>query len=186
MSIYKNHSEADLLVLVKAGSYPAFNEIYNRHWTVLFGSAYNILRDKEACMDLLQDIFIWFWENRLQWELTSCKGYLLTAVKFKTANYIRNAKNRGLIIHQLANLSIENNESEEFEAKQLEEFIKSIAGRLPDRCREIFQLSRYGYLSNKEIASKLQISEKTVENQLTIALKRLRQKLSASYLFLLL
>lgn len=184
MSPYKDYTEAELLKLIKGDSYAAFNEIYGRHWNVLFGSAYNILRDKDACMDLIQDIFVWFWENRQTWELTSCKGYLLTAVKFKTANYIRNIKNRELIILQLANINIVHSEEEELEVKQLEELIKSIADQLPDRCREIFQLSRYSYLSNKEIANKLQISEKTVENQLTIALKRLRQKLSTGHLAL--
>lgn len=179
------HQESELLSLVKAGNLTAFTAIYEKHWDVLFGSAYNMLRDKEACMDILQDIFTWFWENRNVWELTSCKGYLLTAVKFKTANYIRNAKNRGLVIHQLTQLELESQDAETYEVRQLEELIKSMADRLPDRCREIFQLSRYSYLSNREIAQKLQISEKTVENQLTIALKRLRQKLSASYLWML-
>jgi RNA polymerase sigma-70 factor (family 1) len=185
MSNHNSYSEQELLNLIKEGSYPAFTEIYERHWHSLFGSAYNILRDKEACMDILQDIFVWFWENRSTWQLTSCKGYLLTAVKFKTANYIRNAKSRGLVIHQLTAAELSNHKDEPYEVRQLEELIRSIADRLPDRCREIFQLSRYNYLSNKEIASKLQISEKTVENQLTIALRRLRQKLSASYLWML-
>lgn len=182
---YKTLGEDELLNLVKEGSYPAFNEIYERHWNALFGCAYNMLRDKEACMDLLQDIFVWFWENRLVWELSSCKGYLLTAVKFKSANYIRNAKNRGLILDHLTTLEIAGQQEETYEVRQLEELIKSIAERLPDRCREIFQLSRYSYLTNREIAGKLAISEKTVENQLTIALKRLRQKLSASYFWML-
>ena len=176
--MYKNYSESDLLLLIKEGNYAAFDEIYNRHWNGLFSSAYNILRDKPACMDLLQDIFVWFWENRLKWELTSCKGYLLTAVKFKTANYIRHGKIKDLVIHQLTSFEISYNEDHELEVKQLQEFINTIAAQLPERCREIFQLSRYGYLSNKEIASKLNISEKTVENQITIALSRLRKQLS--------
>ncbi|MDQ7948392.1 MAG: RNA polymerase sigma-70 factor [Pedobacter sp.] len=185
MSDHSAYTENELLVLIKEGSYPAFTEIYDRHWHLLFGSAYNILRDREACLDILQDIFVWFWENRETWELTSCKGYLLTAVKFKTANYIRNSKNRESIINHLGSVELDHAKDEPYEVRQLEELIKSIATQLPDRCREIFQMSRYGYLSNKEIATKLNISEKTVENQLTIALKRLRQKLSTSYFWML-
>jgi RNA polymerase sigma-70 factor (family 1) len=180
MISYRTSDEGELLKLIKEGSYPAFNELYERHWSALYGSAYNILRDKEACLDLVQDIFVWFWENRAQWELQSCKGYLLTAVKFKTANYLRNAKSRGLVIHQLATLNVDY-EDDALEVRQLEVLIKEVSDRLPDRCREVFQLSRYEYLSNKEIASKLQLSEKTVENQLTIALKRLRKALNTSY-----
>lgn len=182
---FRAYPENELLKLIKEGSYPAFTEIYDRHWNTLFGSAYNILRDREACLDILQDIFVWFWENREVWELDTCKGYLLTAVKFKTANYVRNSRKQGLIIHQLSSAELENAKDEPYEVRQLEELIKSIADRLPDRCREIFQMSRYDFLSNKEIAAKLQISEKTVENQITIALKRLRQKLSASYFWML-
>lgn len=182
MLTFKDYSETELLALVKEGSYPAFDEIYNRHWNALFGSAYNILRDRDAGMDIVQDVFVWFWENRARWQLSSCKGYLLTAVKFKSANYIRNAKTRGLIIYQLTSLSEIHQNEEELEVKQLQELIKSMANHLPARCREIFQLSRYNYLSNKEIANQLNISEKTVENQLTIALKRLRRKLSTGYL----
>lgn len=182
MSLYKDQTEAELLTLVKQGSYAAFTEVYSRHWDVLFGSAYNILRDRDACMDLVQDIFVWFWENRQQWELSSSRGYLLTAVKFKTANYIRNARSRGIVIRELAVRETDHNESQALEVKQLEAFIKNISDHLPDCCREIFQLSRYDYLSNKEIAVKLEISEKTVESQITIALKRLREKLRLSHM----
>jgi RNA polymerase sigma factor (sigma-70 family) len=63
------------------------------------------------------------------------------------------------------------------EVKQLIVFIKNCSDTLPVRCREVFQLSRYDQLSNKEIAVKLGVSEKTVENQMTIALKKLKKDL---------
>jgi RNA polymerase sigma-70 factor (family 1) len=185
MQDYSSYPDTELINLVKQDSYAAFTEIYNRHWSMLYGSSFNILRDKQACMDIVQDIFIWFWEYRRQLVIRSCKAYLLTAVKFKSANYIRNAKNRDIVIHQLSVTTSGTDENQEYEVRQLQEFIRSIAEVLPERCREIFQLSRYDYLSNKEIAVKLEISEKTVENQITIALKRLREKLSASYFLLL-
>lgn len=179
--------EAQLLGLIKEGDYDAFNEIYNRHSSSLYGAAYNVLRDKEACMDILQDIFAWFWEHRAQWQLTGCKGYLLTAVKFKTANYIRNNKFRNSFFQEIDVLQVAGDDkNSKIEVDQLIAFIKDITNELPLRCREIFELSRYKQLSNKEIASKLNISEKTVENQITIALKKLRGRLGNSYILFLL
>lgn len=183
--MFKELSDFELLTQVKRDSYGAFNEIYERHWDALFGAAYNILRDREACGDIVQDIFVWFWENRQVWELSSCRGYLLTAVKFKTANYLRNAKNRNIVIQKLSLSNEAFSENELLEVRQLEAFIKMISDQLPERCREVFQLSRYGYLTNREIAVKLNISEKTVENQITIALKRLRQRLHRAYFWML-
>ena len=157
------------------------------HSSSLYGAAYNILRDKEACMDILQDIFAWFWEHREQWQLTSCKGYLLTAVKFKTANYIRNNKFRDFFFQEIDVLHIAgDDENSKMEVDQLINFIKEITNQLPQRCREVFELSRYHQLSNKEIAVRMNISEKTVENQITIALKKLRGKLGNSYMIFLL
>lgn len=178
MLLYKNLKEDELLALVQAGDYTAFNELYHRYWDILFGSAYNIFRDRDACMDILQDVFVWFWEHREQWKLTSCKGYLLTAVKFKVANYIRNNKVRESFFQQLEKLDTDADSAHLIlEVAELKKLIKRFSEQLPDRCREIFQLSRYDDLSNKEIAVKLGISEKTVENQMTIALKKLKEKL---------
>lgn len=185
--MYQKSSEEDLLNLLKANDYNAFNEIYHRHASALYGAAYNIIRDKEICMDLLQDIFSWFWEHRDKWQLSSCKGYLLTAVKFKAANYIRNNKFKSSLFQQLDGVHIPENKNEEMEVQELLSFVKNVTAQLPDRCREIFKLSRFDQLSNKEIAARLNLSEKTVENQITIALKKLRGKLANHYtIFLLL
>lgn len=187
MSHYSDLNDTELLNLLKNGDYSAFNELYNRHWSALYGSAYNILRNKEACQDILQEVFVWFWEHRTTWQLTSCKGYLLTAVKFKIANYIRNNKVRSSFFEKLSNIQVAFIEDHiGLEVRQLQEFILKFTEQLPDRCREVFYLSRYENLSNKEIAAKLMISEKTVENQITTALKKLRGKLGPNFLFLFL
>lgn len=181
----KTEAEEVLLGLVKAGEYAAFDELYNRHWSALYGMAYNILRDHSSAKDIVQDIFTWFWEHREQWNLTSCRGYLLTAVRFKTANYIRANKAREEFYQGMAKLSLQPaDESELLEVRQLEEMILNITSELPERCREIFSMSRFEHLSNKEIAQKLDISEKTVEGHITIALKKLREKLGKGNLLL--
>ncbi|TDQ06319.1 RNA polymerase sigma-70 factor [Pedobacter metabolipauper] len=184
MISYSDFQEAELLDLLKAGDYAAFNELYARHWSALYGSAYNVLRDRDSCMDIVQEVFVWFWEHRKKWELTSCKGYLLTAVKFKVANYIRNNKAKNSFFEKLATTQIQITDELAFEAQELMEFIKKFTNDLPDRCREIFHLSRFEQLSNKEIANKLGISEKTVENQITVALKKLRSRLGTNMMLI--
>ncbi|MCD0486701.1 RNA polymerase sigma-70 factor [Pedobacter sp. MC2016-14] len=186
---YNDTEERDLLALVKTGDYSAFKTIYNKYWSILYASAYNVLRDKDSSMDIVQEIFIWFWEHRLNWTLTSCKGYLLTAVKFKVANYIRNDKVRSTFFDQLADLQevVADDINLMIEVAELRQFIDTFINDLPEKCREIFHLSRVGQLSNREIAEKLGISEKTVANQINTALNKLRKRLgSSNYLLLLL
>jgi DNA-directed RNA polymerase specialized sigma24 family protein len=127
----KTESEESLLRLIKEGDYTAFDEIYSRHWSSLYGMAYNILRDHSSSKDIVQDIFIWFWEHRDQWNLTSCKGYLLTAVRFKTANYIRANKAREEFYHCISMKNIVPDEGLLMEVCQLEALIHKITEELP-------------------------------------------------------
>ncbi|RQO74466.1 RNA polymerase sigma-70 factor [Pedobacter sp. KBW06] len=182
---YKSETEESLLLSVKDGDRSAFDELYTRHWTVVYGMAYNILRDHQYSKDIVQDIFVWFWEHRGQWNLTTCRGYLLTAVKFKTANFIRASKIREDFFKSAAQREQMNyDQNLMLEVKELEQFIHTVISDLPDRCRQIFTLSRFKHCSNKEIAAELNISEKTVEMQITIALKKLREKLGNGHVLL--
>ncbi|WP_442591496.1 RNA polymerase sigma-70 factor [Pedobacter sp. AW31-3R] len=180
-------TEENLLLLIKKGDYSAFNKIYSRHWSVLYGMAFNILRDHQHSNDIVQDIFVWFWENRVQWELTSCRGYLLTAVKFKTANFIRANKVREDFFKSAGTRDEPVfDQSLMLEAKELEVLIHNIIADLPGRCKHIFSLSRLQHMSNKEIAAELNISEKTVEMQITIAIKKLKDKLGKNNMLMFL
>jgi RNA polymerase sigma factor (sigma-70 family) len=110
------------------------------------------------------------------------------AVKHKMANYIRNEKTRDTFYEKvkLENLSPTVDESA-LEVKELIEFIREFTTDLPEKCRMVFQLSRTEHLSNKEIASRLNISEKTVETHITTALNKLRKKMgrTSAWLFFL-
>ena len=154
----------------------AFKKLYARHWEDMFKTAFAILKDADASKDVVQDIFIWLWEHRSVLQITSLKSYLKTAIKFKVANYIRSGTLRDNFFKELAGFSGRAaSPEEELEIKQLKSIIQEAISKLPDRCREIFQLSRDGQLSNQEIAARLNISVKTVESQMTIAIRRVRQ-----------
>lgn len=183
MITYDKHTDQELLSLLKAGHKDAFNEVHDRYFEDLFRSAFNVLRDRDACMDIVQEVLIWFWEHRDQHQMNSIKGYLLMATKYQTANYIRSCKVR----ENYRLLQVEEHftlNEESLELRELKSIIENFTTNLPDRCREIFKLSREQHLSNKEIAEQLGISEKTVSVQILRALNKLRTDLGKMYFWI--
>ena len=182
MSDYSKLDDERLLTLMKEGNESAFTEIYNRYWEDLYRFAYHLVKDRDSSMDVLQDVFIWIWNHRLEIDVTSLKSYLYSAVKYKIANYIRDGKTRINLHNRLTDHTASSSfVDSSMELAELKAVIEQFTDRLPGRCKEVFTLSRSFYLNNKEIAAELNISEKTVENQLTIALRRLRLKLGRDY-----
>jgi len=128
----------------------------------------------------VQEQFIYLWEKRDEISIhTSVKSYLFKAVRNKSINYLK-SKYANIhfedttVIFDIAEFSTP---SHKYETQELEKIIYKALKSLPDRCYHIFSLSRYSPLSNRQIAEKLSISEKTVENQITIALKIIKSYL---------
>jgi|SRR5690606_1777611 len=172
-----NHfRDKDLIEKVRSGDHIAFKTIYDLYAPGLYYSAYNLLRDKEVCEDLVQDLFLALWAKRQSLEILSLKGYLYTAIKNRVLMVLRAGK---IQIDPLAAevLSLHYSPHGELEEREIQSILDENMEVLPARCKEIFQLSRREHLSNKEIAARLNISPKTVENQITIALRQLRLKL---------
>jgi RNA polymerase sigma-70 factor (family 1) len=184
MTTYSSYTDAELLQLLHQGDQLAFTEIYNRYWLVAYRSAFQILKDEDACMDVLQDVFVWLWQNHHKVAIQALKAYLLTAVKFKMLNVIRQGRIKELIYSEIK--VVEHELQNDIEVKELMQMIADFADTLPPQAKQIFQLSRYEHLSNKEIASKMGITEKTVKNQINISLKKLRSSLGKLSAFLML
>lgn len=125
-------------------------------------------------MDIVQDIFVWIWERRETLQIQSLQAYLKAAVKFKVANYIRAGKIRASFFDELKPIEAGAPGDNAAEVRELKAIIDQSILELPDKCRNIYLLSKQERLSNKEIAERLGISVKTVEAQMTIALKRIR------------
>ncbi|MEJ2884535.1 RNA polymerase sigma-70 factor [Pedobacter sp. GR22-6] len=184
MAAYSALTDQELIAAMQHSD-AAFDEIYERYWSVLYRSAFNVLRDKEAAMDVIQEVFIWFWEHKGNVQINSIKAYLLTAVKYKVANYIRNGKVRESFYDRIPKVELDTEfPDEQLELKELKEMINNFVMELPERCQEVFNMSRNEHLSNKEIAERLGISEKTVENQINKALKRIKSSLVRSSAFI--
>lgn len=156
----------------------AFNMLFERYWSKIFTTAFSYLRDKEACNEITHDIFLNIWLKRNQLHIESFAAYLRASARYHVYKHQKLIKNT--LVQYTDNLecidsnSCSNNFDEEIRHTELESRIKKYLNELPKRCSEIFILSRMEHLSNDEIASRLQISKRTVENQLTHALRHLR------------
>lgn len=175
MTIYSSYTDQQLLPLLNQGDRAAFTEIYNRYWLVAYRSALHVLDDEESCMDVIQDVFVWLWQHHEQIQINSLKAYIITAVKFKILNVIRQGKLKNTVHSKIFNEEYEPESN--IEVKELKRMIEEFVDDLPPQAKQIFHMSRYEHLSNKEIALKMGISEKTVKNQINISLKKLKSSL---------
>jgi RNA polymerase sigma-70 factor (family 1) len=150
-----------------------YNQIYHRYSEALYRYAYNILKDEDECTDAIQEVFIWFWNNREKLNVTELKPYLSAAVKYKLTRVIQSSRRKAEILAAAPEIQ-EAFTDNSLEVKELKHAISQFLETLPPRAKEIFHLSRNEYLSNKEIAGQLGITEKTVENQMTISLRKLK------------
>lgn len=178
--------EDDILLLqkIKEGDEAAFKHLFYQYADGMERFITFYIHDKESAQELTLDIFTSVWEKRrtLQLKLTF-KAYLFQAAKNKAYTYLRNHKTESY----LEESSLPEQSSEDYphiEMEELSRLIEEAVSLLPDRCRQIFEQSRMQNLSNKEISQHMNLSEKTVENQLTIALKRIRRFLGDGYSYL--
>jgi RNA polymerase sigma-70 factor (family 1) len=177
-------SDDGLLRSIAKDDRNAFEEIFHRYWSRLYMFAYNILRDKDICEDFIQEIFIDLWERRNISEITNLSSYLYTAVKYKAANHFRKGKiNENFIRKWVEFLGAESIE-DSLEHKELSLKVEQMINQLPEQRRLIFNLSRKENLSHKEISEKLNISVRTVKNQVSAALRFIRESIGIFILFL--
>jgi len=175
MELLNKLNDSDLLTLLQEGDHAAFNEIYDRYFAVLYNSAYSLLKDSDTSDDVVQEIFVWLWCHREQHLTDSLKPYLRAAVKYQVAKMVRHGKVKETFYQRaVAAYQPQIPEDLSYEIRELEAIIAAFTASLPEKAREVFRLSREENLTNKQIASQLSISEKTVENQMTINLKKLK------------
>ncbi|MFE7086106.1 sigma-70 family RNA polymerase sigma factor [Sphingobacterium spiritivorum] len=180
MAAFENWDDHRLMTELKTNSELAFNVIYFRYSIILYRYAFNILRDEDECTDVVQEIFVWLWENRENLHISNLKSYLMAAVRYRMIRVIATSKRKEEILAR--SISGTALHADDFlEVKELKNFITDFTASLPLRARATFQLSREQYLSNREIALELGVSEKTVEAQMTISLKKLRLYLNRMF-----
>lgn len=173
-----------LRAALQAGDERAFTWLFNRYYQDLFTYACRIMREEEIAADMVQDTFCKLFAQRESLEVhTSMQAYLYKAVYNHCVNEIKRRRMEVSYMDQeLADFYfkeiLQTPEAEMvLRNEEIRRAVQEAINGLPERCREIFVLSKMQELSNKEIAEQLGISVKTVENQMTKALSYLRKEL---------
>lgn len=181
---------SDKTLLETTDEHLGFRILYNRYWEALYKKAFHRFGNSADAEDAVQEIFISLWRNKdtIQVDET-LSPYLFTALKYYIIKQVYLKAKRGIQV-TLSTEKLEHFElstEELLQYKELQAIIASEVDELPKRMKEIYRLSRVEHLQIAEIAAQLNISEQTVKNTLTMALKRLRESLSHhSYLFVFL
>ncbi|MFD1629910.1 RNA polymerase sigma factor [Pseudopedobacter beijingensis] len=176
-------SDQQVIALLKDSEEKGLTILFKKYWSFLYSVAFNVFRDKDVCEDIVQEIFLKIWEKREELEIrTSLKTYLLSSVKYEVYRQLKKEQAKSPITTEVSESLFAASVEKNLEHKELVHNIASAVNSLPPKCKEIYQLSRNEYLSHKEIAHKMNISTKTVENHLTKALKHLKVSIG-SFLF---
>ena len=180
-----------LIRQLKNGDESAYEMLFREYYRVLVVFANKYLLDIEASKELVQDLFVHIFEKREKLDInSSLKSYLFRSVHNRSLNLINAEKIKNKYVEHVTNTSPKNmnNIDVEMNKTELEHAIYKAIGELPPKCRDIFKLNRFEGLTNSEIAEKLRLSKRTVETQISKALKILRVKLEpymAVYIFVL-
>lgn len=180
MFYYDGLSDLELTVLLKNGDASAYTIIYNRYFDQLYIHAFRRLHHKEEAQDIIHELFAQLWTKREVIQIKSnLSNYLYSAVRNKILDLISHQQVESKYMSSLQDymkegLCITDHSIRE---KQLAALIEKGIADLPEKMKEVFELSRKHRLSHKEIAEKLNLSEQTVKKQVNNALKILRVKL---------
>lgn len=180
MAFADTFSDAKLFDLLKSGDHTAYEEIYNRYYAALYIHAFKRLQDREECRDIIQELFTHLWLKREKIELNGqLSGYLYTAVRNKIFDVLAKDKIKTFYLTAIQNFAASTQATTDYRARknQLAAIIDQEIQSLPSRTREIFELSRKGHFTHKQISEQLNISEHTVKTTVNNALKVLRVKL---------
>ncbi len=175
-----NNEDKRLIKGLKNGDRKIFEEIYRFYYPQLFGYCLSYIGNSEDAKEIIQTIFLRLWIRRKELKINlSLKAYLYIAAKNESLNYINHnkIKDRYSQFTMDAEKPAQENIQQKMEKEELEFLIKRTILKLPDKRRKIFELSRFEGLKYDDIAKKLSVSVKTVESQMTKALKTLRKAL---------
>lgn len=177
MPAHNVHSDTKLLQSLKSGDQSAFSALYELYAASLTGYAASKLASLEEARDIIHDLFVYIWEERANITITtSLKSFLFAAVRYRIIDHIRKNITRREYAEMTQRLAADYiaGTEDELAAKDIGQMLELAVNSLPSRTKEIYRLSRHRQLAIKEIASRLQLSEQTVKNQLTTALSYLR------------
>lgn len=159
-----------------------FEHTYNKYWDELYSYCLHHCRNSHHAEEIVQEVFLSLWQRRSSFEEKGdIKSYLYRAVKNKVFDFYREKTKKDALLNNMRLNVCEGAcfTENEVHFNDLNTHLNKAIESLPCRCREVYQLSRAKGLNNKEIASELSISEKTVEQHLTKALHFIRKRIDS-------
>ncbi|MCF0074698.1 RNA polymerase sigma-70 factor [Dyadobacter sp. CY261] len=154
----------------------AFREIYERYWKKMYLLAIRKIADREAVEGIVQDVFLRLWERRSLLQVENLEAYLVTSVKYSCINHFKSAMvHEKYLTHSFSGHSDAIYSTEEqLNASELMNSIEARLSHFPEKSQTIFRLHRLENRSTKEIASEIQMPQRTVEHHLSLVVKALR------------
>lgn len=159
----------------------AFDELYHRYWEQLYVAAYARLQQEADAKDCLQEVFVALWHKRRELRIEGPLGpYLHVALKYRVLNHLRSHLNyqKHLDIFSAIPPAVFDRADDRLALAEIQQVIEQTIAALPEKTRQAYVLSRQEQLTIREMADRLGVSQQTVKNQLTTALKRLKDALS--------
>lgn len=181
-----NLDDKELISLLKKGTHDAFNKIFIRYYSKVYFFILGFIKDEDDAKDLAQDIFAKLWDNRKNLEIQNLKSFLFTASKNHVLNFLQHKSIEEGYANNFLTVNYDegkNNSEEEYIAKELSDIINLTIENMPEQRKKIFKMSRKQGLSNEEIAQRLHINKRTVENHITNALAEIRKTVGRTLIF---
>ncbi|WP_285011129.1 RNA polymerase sigma factor [Pedobacter faecalis] len=187
-SDYAKYTDGKLAALLQQGDAYAYTEIFERYKVLLYKHAYRLLGDEDEASDIISDLFLALWQKKGALNLkVSLSSYLYGAVRNRVFDLMTHQKVIARYLDSIGDFVKQGRyeTDESIRAKELAAIIEREIASLPPKMREVFELSRSGELSYREISEMLNISEGTVKQQVHNALKILRPKINSFLVFFL-
>ncbi len=176
----KEENDIELLKGISEGKEWAYKALFLRYYAQLVVFARKVVNDDDLARELVQDVIVTFYEKRKEIKIhSSLKAHLYQSVRNRCLNQIKYSQIRR---DHHANIYLTKKDDEAYiedklQETELEQKIMSVIQTLPPQCKRIFEMSRFDGITNQEIADKLDLSKRTVETQISKALKELRTQL---------
>lgn len=160
----------------------AYSHLFNLFWEDMYVHAKSLVQSEQVAKDIVQEIWLDIWNRRTSLRNQNFKAYLHKAVRNNCYKYFRNTPFNTDQLEVIKSLdSVFLSTTEQFhDVEEMKFIVGRAVEKLPKRCQQIFRLSRFEDVPNEQIARKLGISKRTVENQLSRALKTIRETIYAS------
>jgi RNA polymerase sigma-70 factor (ECF subfamily) len=172
------HDDKLLFEKIAYGDKSSFDILFRKYYSQLVRFAMGYMHDGPAAEEIVQDLFVRIWESAQRIEIeTSILAYLYSSVRNQALNCIKHENVKKKYEQEQVTMldSYKDDFEEKVNVKFFRQMLTSAVGDLPEKCREIFEMAKFEGLTYDEIADYLQVSAKTVENQMGIALKKIRE-----------